>query len=98
METMNFIGNLRVEIRTVGIPTALRRAGKMLAAAAEKGERKKRDGDSGNKYQEAKSHDVSQSDSKTSWIRFWPATRSHSFRAMQPWRRGGDQSSNCVRA
>jgi hypothetical protein len=41
METRNFIGNLRVEIRAVGIPTALRRAGKVLAAPAEKGDRKK---------------------------------------------------------
>ena len=96
METMNFIGNLCVEIRAVGIPAALRRAGKMLAAAAEKGERKKRGGDGGNKYQKAKSHDVSLA--VASSIRFRPATRSYSFLAVQPWRWRGDQSSNCVRA
>ena len=59
MKTKSSLGNLHAEIRAVGIPTAFRRANKLLAATAEKGERKKRGGDGGNKYQKAKSHDVS---------------------------------------
>jgi hypothetical protein len=52
METRNFLGNLRAEIRAVGIPTALRRTGEL------QDERKKQGDDGGNKYQKAKSHDA----------------------------------------
>src|SRR6516164_7010559 len=97
METRNFLGNLRVEMCAVGIPTALRRAGKAARCNGREG-RAEKNAAAIKAIQKAESHDVSQSDSQTFSIRFWPATRSHSFPAVQPWRRGRDQSSDCVRA
>jgi hypothetical protein len=61
METRNFLGNLRVEMRAVGIPTALRRAGKAARCNGREGQAEK-NAAAIEAIQKAESHDVSQSE------------------------------------